>query len=283
MCGEHATVEEYPMLQRAFPVLVALIALASATSVLPASRGASAEEARSASHREFARSAIDDLFSEIRSNAKARQGDRAELEAIVLRILAPHVDFEAMTRVAAGRAWRDMTPADRAALAAEFRTLLIRFYSGMLAQYADYDYRILAREEHPAGDEALVVVELRKRGLQGGPVVRVNALVRAGSGGAWRVVDLSVDGVSIVQSYREGFREDLKRLGVSGLIEKLRRMNGNSGEKVPSVNGRDASVVPVFSFPEDIEEATSVRSSFKRRPRCCRHRWRLFSPRRAVL
>lgn len=214
--------------KRSFAIFFAVLVLINIPSAFAASCDAPTEAARDATHKEFAHSAIDALFAEIRANTKARAGDRAELEAIVFRTLAPHVDFEAMTRSATGRAWREMALEDRSALVAEFRMLLIRLYSGMLAQYADHDYRIITRSDHSLNGEATVVVELRRRGLQGGPVVRVNALIRAGVDGAWKIIDLSVDGVSIVQSNRDGFREDLKRLGVSGLIKKLRQMNGRA-------------------------------------------------------
>lgn len=227
-CAESTPYQEHPMIRKTFTALLAYIAFMGVLGTLLVSPNVFAGVEHSASHREFARTAIDNLFAAIRSDAKALRGDHAALEAIVLATIAPHADFEAMTQAVAGQAWRDMTAEERAALVTEFRMLLIRFYSGMLAQYADYDYRIVARAGHPAGGDATITVELRERGRPGGLVVRVNAVVRSGAGDTWKIVDLSVDGVSIVQSYRSGFRHDLKQLGVSGLIEKLRKMNGNA-------------------------------------------------------
>lgn len=164
---------------------------------------------------------VADVFAAI----KAKKADPAALERIAETLIAPHCDFERMTSFAVGKAWRTATPKEREDLVREFRALLLRLYSGTLNAHVDYTYRIIGRPAASSATDATVKVEFRKAsGSTSSPTV-INAYLEKGTDSRWRIVDISVDGVSLLLSYRSGFQQEIKNGGISGLIEQLRKKN----------------------------------------------------------
>lgn len=161
------------------------------------------------------------VFQVARQDAAILGGDRQRILQLVTRVILPHVDMERMTRLAVGRYWRDAAPWQRDKLVAEFRDLLIHVYSGALAQVGDKElvFRPM-RADTPAGEAEVRSLVLQK----GGEPIEINyRLVRVVDG--WKIFDLSVFGVWLVQSYREGFQHELARGGIDGLIGVLERKN----------------------------------------------------------
>ncbi|WP_246562473.1 MlaC/ttg2D family ABC transporter substrate-binding protein [Rickettsiella endosymbiont of Dermanyssus gallinae] len=145
---------------------------------------------------------------------------------IVNQILLPHVDLASMSRIALGRdAWMQASPAQRQAFTQQFTTLLIRTYSSALAQYTDEKVNFLPLR----GDfNAETRVQVNSNIIRdSGPAINVSyRLMRVGE--QWKLYDFSVDGISLVQSFRSQFAQELQQAGIDGLINKLAQHNAQN-------------------------------------------------------
>ncbi|MDQ8039451.1 MAG: ABC transporter substrate-binding protein [Rickettsiella sp.] len=145
---------------------------------------------------------------------------------IVNQILLPHVDLVTMASRALGReAWMRASPAQRQAFTQQFSILLIRTYSSALAQYTDEKVRFLPLRGDFNGQTR---VQVNSRIIRdSGPSINVSySLMRVGE--QWKLYDFNVDGISMVQSFRSQFMEELQQTGIDGLIDKLAQHNAQN-------------------------------------------------------
>lgn len=150
---------------------------------------------------------------------------RAEVERkpqlineLVDSILAPHFDFEQMTRLAVGRDWRSATESQQRALTDSFRNLLVRTYAKSIMKYSGQD--IVYEASRPGTRSGTVVVPTEVRAPGAAPIpIDYFMLDR---GGSWKVYDVVIDNVSLISNYRNQFRSTIASSGIDGLIEQLR-------------------------------------------------------------
>ena len=144
-------------------------------------------------------------------------GSRTDVVRLVEEKILPLFDFQRMTQLAVARPWRQASPEQQAALVAEFRTLLVRTYSGSLASYRNQviEYKLMPTA---AGDaEVLVRSWVRRPGAE---AVTIDYDMSHTSAG-WQVYDVTVSGVSLVITYRESFAAAVREGGIDGLITAL--------------------------------------------------------------
>lgn len=156
-----------------------------------------------------------------RRDKAIQAGDSRRILALIDSMILPHIDFDRMTAAAAGRYWRQATPEQRTRLQAEFKTLLIRTYAGALSQVKDQtvDYKPLRAR---AGDtEVTVRTEVRTKGEP----INIDYRLARGSDGHWKIIDVNVVGVWLVDNYRNEFAQQIAAGGIDGLIAKLAERN----------------------------------------------------------
>lgn len=142
---------------------------------------------------------------------------------IIDKILLPHVDIYAMSRSALGRnAWNNATEAQKIAFSREFTNLVIRTYASALANYSNEKIEFLPYRGD-FNDQQVVIDSNIVR--PDGPAIRLSYSVVQSQGG-WKVYDMTVEGVSLLQSFRSQFAEELSRGDLNQLIQKLRQHNG---------------------------------------------------------
>ena len=163
-----------------------------------------------------------DVLQTIKSDPKIQSGDQARIREVMESKLAPNFDFERMTALAMGRHWREATPEQQKRLTVEFKTLLVRTYSGALTQYRDQtiDYKPLRADPNAA--DVLVRTEVIR---QGQPPVQIDYGMEK-KDNAWKAYDVVVGGVSLVTNYRDEFSEQVRAGGIDGLIKTLATKNG---------------------------------------------------------
>ena len=167
------------------------------------------------------RSLSSEVIAEIRKDKAIQAGDTAKLAALVDAKIVPHFDLRRVTQLAVGPAWRRATPEQQERLTQEFKTLLVRTYSGALASYRDQviDFRPLRAA---AGDTEVTVKSLIRQ--SGAEAIAVEYdLARLGA--QWKVFDVRISGISLVATYRSSFAEEVRNNGVDGLISLLERKN----------------------------------------------------------
>jgi phospholipid transport system substrate-binding protein len=167
-----------------------------------------------------------DVLQTIKSDPKIQSGDQARIREVMEVKLAPNFDFERMTALAMGRNWRQATPEQQKRLTTEFKTLLVRTYSGALSQYRDQtiDYKPLRADPNSA--DVIVRTEVVR---QGQPPVQIDYGMEK-KDGAWKAYDVVVGGVSLVTNYRDEFSEQVRAGGIDGLIKTLTTKNGGGAK-----------------------------------------------------
>lgn len=162
-----------------------------------------------------------EVLTAIRQDRDLQRGDRAKALALAEEKVLPYIDFRRMTALAIGRSWRQATPEQKDALVAEFRSLLIRTYANALGAYRGQTMVPEPVSVAPGDTE----VTVRNRYLSPGrPPVKVNYEMHRTPEG-WKAYDISVEGISLVATYRSTFDEAIRDAGIDGLISRMRSMN----------------------------------------------------------
>ena len=165
----------------------------------------------------------DQILETLRADSALRGGDMRKIMALVDGTVMPNVNFRRMTAAAVGPRWRQATPAQQQRLQEEFKALLIRTYSGALAQVGDQSVTVRPLRAAPGDTDVLVRTEVRGRG---DPVQLDYRLEKTpGVGAGWKIYNLNVLGVWLVETYRSQFAQEINAKGVDGLIDALSSRN----------------------------------------------------------
>ncbi|MDH3281646.1 MAG: ABC transporter substrate-binding protein [Gammaproteobacteria bacterium] len=178
---------------------------------------ATAQASIGSSPETLIKNTTDKVLSELKTNRKVLLGDHEKLYALVDNIVLPHFDFERMSRLVLGRYWRDATDSQRSRFVAEFKNLLVRTYATALFEYTDQ--RILYKPfRMKEGDKrAVVKTEIE---LGDAPNVPLNYSLQV-NGDAWKVYDITIDGISLVTNYRLAYSRTIQTEGLDALIKSL--------------------------------------------------------------
>ncbi len=164
-----------------------------------------------------------EILTELRADPAIKRGDIDRIVALVDKSVMPNVNFRRMTAAAVGPAWRRATPEQQKRLEEGFKTLLIRTYSGALAQVGDQTIVVKPLRAAPGDTDVLVRTEVRGRG---DPVQLDYRLEKTpGEGAGWKIYNLNVLGVWLVETYRSQFAQEINTRGIDGLIETLDARN----------------------------------------------------------
>jgi phospholipid transport system substrate-binding protein len=166
-----------------------------------------------------------DVIDSIKADKSIKSGDLPKIIALVDAKVMPHVNFQRMTSSAVGRYWRQATPEQQKRLQDEFKVLLVRTYSGALAQVKDQTVSLKPSRGSPDDNE--VVVRTEVRGARSDPIQLDYRLEKTASG--WKIYDVNVLGVWLVENYRNSFAQEIGANGIDGLIAKLAEKNKSAG------------------------------------------------------
>ena len=167
-----------------------------------------------------------DVLDTVKADNSIRAGDVRKVIALVDEKVMPYVDFQRMTASAVGRYWRQATPEQQKRLQEEFKTLLVRTYSGALAQVKDQTVQLKPMRSSPEDTEVVVRSEVRGKG---DPIQLDYRLAKSPSG--WKIYDVNVMGVWLVENYRNSFAQEITAGGIDGLIARLAERNKAAGAK----------------------------------------------------
>jgi phospholipid transport system substrate-binding protein len=161
-----------------------------------------------------------EVIDTVKSDKAIQAGDVGRIVSLVDSKVMPSVNFQRMTASAVGRYWRTASPEQQKRLQEEFKILLVRTYAGALTQVKD---QVIQLKPFRAGaDETEVVVRTEIRG-KGEPIQLDYRLEKAGEG--WKIYDVNVLGVWLVEQYKNSFAQEIGAIGIDGLIGKLAEKN----------------------------------------------------------
>lgn len=168
-----------------------------------------------------------DVMAAVKADPAIQAGDINRIVALVDSKIMPNVNFSRMTSSAVGRYWRQATPAQQKQLQDEFKTLLVRTYSGALGEVKDQTVSFKPFRARAEDTEVVVRSEVRGRGE---PIQLDYRLEKTPDG--WKIYDLNVLGIWLVETYRTQFAQEISSKGLDGLIETLSQRNkSNSSTK----------------------------------------------------
>lgn len=177
--------------------------------------------AQELSPEELVRKVTTDVIESVKSDKDLQAGDRKKALALAEQKILPLVDFREATLLAMGRSWYAATPAQQAKVIDEFRSLLVRIYSNSIDVYRGQTMKVLPLRMAPGDTEVTVRNQYLSEGRS--PVPVAYSMRKTPQG--WKIYDVSVEGVSLVLTYRAEFENITRTSGVDGLIKRLKEKN----------------------------------------------------------
>ena len=166
------------------------------------------------------RSIVSDVMASIKADPEIQKGNVTRVVDLVEKKIVPHTDMRRTTEMSMGPNWKKATPEQQAQVTAEFKTLLIRTYAGALSQVRDQTVQYKALRAAPTDTEVVVRTVVLGRG---DPIPLDYRLEKTPTG--WKVYDLNVLGVWLVENYRNQFTNQINQNGIDGLIAFLKERN----------------------------------------------------------
>lgn len=171
---------------------------------------------------QFVLAVANDALHALQQQGNLASNDIARINAVVDQYLLPYVDFQKTTRLAAGRHWRQASDAQKTALAEAFRGTLIRTYSGALARATqNTSIKVLPFRGNTSDNDAVVRSQISQ--TNGQPVQVDYRLEKTPTG--WRIYDVNVEGIWLIENYRNQFSQEINRHGIDGLVQALNQRN----------------------------------------------------------
>lgn len=203
-------------------LLAGVVVAASAWLALPVS---ATDEAPDALIERLTRVTLE----RIKADKSIQSGDVARIVALVDTQVMPHVDFKRMTAAAVGPQWRQATPEQQQRLQEEFKILLVRTYAGALSHVNDVSVHVKPMRSNLQDKEVVVRTEIKGRG---DPIQLDYRLEKTpGQGSGWKIYNLNVLGVWLVDTYRSQFAQEINAKGIDGLIATLSARNKTNAAK----------------------------------------------------
>lgn len=193
------------------------LALAAAVLAL----AAAAQPAQELGPEELVRKVTEEVFAAIKSDKALAAGDRQRALKLAEEKILPHIDFQQATRLAVGRAWAQATPEQRKRLVEEFRAMLVRTYSNAVDAYRGQTMTVLPSRNKPGDIEATVRNQYQRPGSK--PIEIDYQMHKTDQG--WKIYDITVEGISLVLTYRSEFDAVVRQEGIDGLIKRLTEKN----------------------------------------------------------
>ncbi len=195
---------------------IVLVAALLTWSMVPAQ---AAEESPNALIERITKDALDT----IQTDTAVQAGNIARIIELLDHKIMPYLNFQRMTSSAVGPAWRQATPDQRKRLETEFKTLLVRTYAGTMSQAKNLTFTVKPLRAAPGDKEVIVRTLIRGHG---DPVQLDYRLEKTpGEGAGWKIYNLNVLGVWLVDTYRSQFSQEINAKGLDGLIVTLTDRN----------------------------------------------------------
>ncbi len=201
--------------------LVATIAMAGGTPAV----------AQTMTPDALVRKVTEDVLSTVKADADIKSGNISKIQSLVESKVLPYVNFQKMTASAVGRNWSQASPDQQKLITDQFRQLLIYTYSGALTDVSDQKVEYRPFRADPA--DTVVQVDTRIVNPRGGEPIQLNYKLEKG-GAEWKIVDVNVLGVWLVENYRNSFQQEVSRGGIDGLLKSLTTKN----QQLASSTGR---------------------------------------------
>ena len=172
---------------------------------------------------------VSDVMASVKSDPDIQKGNIPKIVDLVEKKIVPYTDMRRTTEMAMGPNWKKATPEQQNQLVLEFKNLLIRTYSGALSQLRDQTVQFKALRAAPDDKEVVVKTVVLGRG---DPVPLDYRLEKTDKG--WKVYDMNIMGVWLVEAYRNQFSNQISQNGIDGLVKFLQDRNKQLANAKPA-------------------------------------------------
>lgn len=169
----------------------------------------------------LAKSVTDEVLTAVRADKDLQSGNSQKVLQLVESKVLPHFNFTRMTQLAMGKNWRQAQPEQQKALVSEFRTLLVRTYTAAFSGYKNQTVEYRPLKLAPSDTDVVVQSVINQPASQ--PVAVDYSMEKTPQG--WKVYDVKIEGISLVNNYRSTFNTEVQKSGVDGLIKTLAAKN----------------------------------------------------------
>ena len=208
--------KSYKTMQKQFAVVV----LGMVSSLLLMVGSALAQTSDQLSPDGLIKTVVSDVMASVKSDPEIQKGNIPRIVDLVEKKIVPYTDMRRTTEMAMGPNWKKASPEQQTQLVSEFKSLLIRTYSGALSQLRDQTVQFKALRAAPDDKEVVVKTVVLGRG---DPVPLDYRLEKTANG--WKVYDMNIMGVWLVEAYRNQFANQISQNGIEGLIKFLQERN----------------------------------------------------------
>jgi phospholipid transport system substrate-binding protein len=161
------------------------------------------------------------VLDEIKADRSVQSGDINRLNNLVDKRVMPHVNFQRMTALSVGRNWRSASPEQQRILMVEFRRLLLLTYADAVRQVTDTQIQVRPMRSRPEDTEVIVRTQVLRPGKE---AIQLDYRLEKADGG-WKIFDLNILGLWLVEHYRNQFQQVVGASGIDGLIRALQDKN----------------------------------------------------------
>ena len=168
------------------------------------------------------------MFDALNANRDRIKQDPNVTQELIEELLMPHIDFIAASKWVLGQNWDSASKEQKIGFIKAFRTLLLRFYSSALTEYlVNNDEKLEAsmmtfqEPGKPANGQITVRSEVHPKSGKAVPINYQMHLTKKG----WKVYDVSVEGVSVITTYKTSFASEIQQSGLDALIVSLNERN----------------------------------------------------------
>ena len=212
ICVHRGLMKSHKTIQRYFSALLSSLFLFAGS--------ASAQAVDQSTPDGLIKTVVSDVMASVKSDPEIQKGNIPRIVDLVEKKIVPYTDMRRTTEMAMGPNWKKATPEQQAQLVSEFKNLLIRTYSGALSQLRDQTIQFKPLRAAPDDKEVVVKTVVIGRG---DPVPLDYRLEKTANG--WRVYDMNIMGVWLVEAYRNQFANQISQNGVEGLVKFLQDRN----------------------------------------------------------
>ncbi|HSW69344.1 MAG TPA: ABC transporter substrate-binding protein [Gammaproteobacteria bacterium] len=182
-------------------------------------------EAASGDPVSMLQSVADQMIASLKARKTTLKENPSLVFSLAYKIIVPHADLDEMSkRVLPPQTWNSASASERQEFKREFTKLLVRTYASALAEYKDQTVKFFPVR---GGSEGKSTVSVNSQIIRSdGPSISVRYSLIS-TGGGWRLYDMTVEGVSMLQSFRSQFSDQLARSNMASLIRVLKQHNGS--------------------------------------------------------
>jgi len=181
-------------------------------------------QAKAQSAQEVVMTTADQVVARLVAEREDIEANPGKLYSLINELVIPHFDFLSMSKWVLGKtSWRSASEGQREQFVNEFRILLVRTYAKALLEYSDEEIVYKPVETNPESNIVTVETQVKQ---SGGNLIPIDYRMHT-SGGEWKVVDIVVDGISLVATYRGSFAAEIRKNGIDSLITKLTERNSS--------------------------------------------------------